>query len=441
MNPTGTFERDLERWLEDEASTSAPVGLHEAIIERAGTIRQRPGWIASLRGGGFSSRAGTIGRPAVPVAYLLVVLGLMLALVVGALAVGALRSQPARPAGWTATGRMVYDHGNTFTATLLRDGRVLVAGGQNGRVGALGLASAELYDPGTGSWNATGSMGTPRSGAAATLLPDGRVLMVDGNSGQGARAELYDPGSGTWTATASMVNEHSAGFTATLLRDGRVLVAGGCCGALMVTAELYDPRSGAWTATGSMGTPRSDQSATLLRDGRVLVIGGVDNAGTLATAELFDPGSGTWAATGSIVNIHANLIAATLLPDGRVLMTGGVDLGGGPLAELYDPGSGSWTATRSPVTRAAKTATLLADGKVLMIGHIPGEGDLLPTSVELYDPGTGSWVAGEGKGAPRYGFVPTATLLADGRELVTGDVAAVGGALMTAAELYDPGGK
>ena len=131
------------------------------------------------------------------------------------------------------------------------------------------------------SWHAVGNMVTPHAYHTATLLPDGRVLVAGGLvndrlDGRGsASAELFDPGSASWTATTAMARARW-GHTATLLLDGTVLVAGGYLsgGVLRATAELYDAKTGRWTATGSMNRGRGGQTATLLPDGRVLVVGG-----------------------------------------------------------------------------------------------------------------------------------------------------------------------
>ena len=291
---------------------------------------------------------------------------------------------------WTATGSM--NGGRILhTATLLPDGKVLVAGGADGltETSVNALASAELYDPSTGSWSATGNLTQARARHTATLLPNGKVLVVGGSgSGSGtdslASAELYDPSTGSWTATGNM-NEARTYHTATLLPDGMVLVAGGDgnTGPQLGSAELYDPRTGSWAATGNLNGERSAHTATLLPDGRVLVLGGTSSRGALDSAELYDVGNGTWTATGNLIDARS-YHTATLLRGGRVLVAGGYGGGTGPplaSAELYDPSSGSWAATvNMSAAHAGHTATLLPDGKVLVVGG----------GAELYEPGSGN---------------------------------------------------
>jgi Galactose oxidase, central domain/Kelch motif len=300
---------------------------------------------------------------------------------------------------WTATAPTTEERP---TLTLLADGRVLATGGQEPDDNGAPIASAELYDPRTEEWSATGSMTTARSGHTATLLADGTVL-VAGSSGPDdvanaeASAELYDPSSGTWSATGSMV-ESRAGHTATLLRDGTVLVAGGYGGTR--SAELYDPGTRTWRATGAMPQAHAAHTATLLPDGNVLVVGGVrmgvpdrglshDESLRMA-ADLYDPDTGSWAAAGMMTEYRL-YHGATLLPDGRVLVTGGgspIEDGSLATAEIYEPETGEWSASGNLVApRSRHTATLLPDGRVLLAGGVYGESppELLP-SAELYEP-------------------------------------------------------
>jgi hypothetical protein len=295
----------------------------------------------------------------------------------------------------------------SFSTTLLADGRVLVAGGS-------GHTSAELYDPVSGTWSATGSMVAPHEFHTATRLLDGKVLVTrdDGDTGAPASAELYDPISGTWTATGAM---STVSNTATLLPDGKVLVTGVIGAALMQdripSSELYDPISGTWSATGNM---IAAQTATLLQDGRVLFLGTTDpshgpccqspGSSSPARAQLYDPQSGAWSATQGMVAARIGY-AAVLLPDGTVLVTGGTggeEPGvGQPFlasAELYDPGTGTWSSTASMATQRGYgfSATLLAEGNVLVAGgmaEVPmsgGTGSEMVASAELYDPGSGN---------------------------------------------------
>src|SRR5262245_15979292 len=170
------------------------------------------------------------------------------------------------------------------TPTLLTAGTVLVAGVVSGGAVLFNpLASADLYDPTTGTWSATGSMNISRWTPMATLLTDETVLVAGGSHFDNpvwnplASAELYDPTTGTWSATGSMNNAHSG--PATLLADGRVLVAG-CCAPRGensendASAEIYDPITHTWSPTGRMTIAREGYTATLLRDGTVLAAGG-----------------------------------------------------------------------------------------------------------------------------------------------------------------------
>lgn len=171
-----------------------------------------------------------------------------------------------------ATAR--FDH----TATLLRDGKVLVVGGQSVR--NVSLSSAELYDPISRMWTNTGSLNVGRRNHTATLLPDGKVLVAGGCSASdfSANAEVYDPATKNWTVTGSMLTARER-HVAVLLPNGKVLVAGGRGGNKfppddLASVELYDPTSGKWTSITEMNTKRCGSVAILLSNGKVLVVGG-----------------------------------------------------------------------------------------------------------------------------------------------------------------------
>jgi len=311
---------------------------------------------------------------------------------------------------WSPTGSMTVARFFPTAATLLTDGRVLVAGGCGDDECFTLLASAELYNPATGTWSATGSMSVAPCCPTATRLLDGRVLVADGGS---TSAELYDPTTGTWSQTGS-TSVGSFGFVATLLLDGRVLVTGG--GSNGTSAELYNPTTGTWSPTGST-SGRFFSTATGLLDGRVLVAGGSNGT----SAELYDPTTGTWSPTGS-TSVGRFGFVATLLVDGRVLVIGGGSNGNS--AELYNPTTGTWSPTGSTSGRFFGLATRLLDGMVLFTSSFPNG-----TAAELYNPTTGTWSP---TASTHAGFFQIATLLLDGQVLVAG-----GGSNGTSAEIFN----
>ncbi|MFN7986789.1 MAG: kelch repeat-containing protein [Thermoanaerobaculia bacterium] len=339
--------------------------------------------------------------------------------------------------GPLATGRSFH------TATLLADGRTLIAGGWVGGGAAGILSTAELFDPsangGAGAFTTAGSLATGRYLHSATLLPDGRVLVAGGQGASGAlaSAELFDPTTGTFTATGSLSTPRFS-HSATLLPTGKVLLAGGEGSSALGSAELFDPSAsggaGAFATTGSLVHGREQHSATLLADGRVLLAGGSFYSATLASAELYDPITAAFTSTGNLMAGRVSHVAA-LLPSGKVLLAGGAISGGATYsAELFDPVSGTSAMTGYLVaSRQEATATALPSGRVLVAGGWNRGGVL--DSVELYDPLTGTFsttgsLAGKRRGA-------TSTLLPSGRVLVAGG--SYSSTYLATAELFSDG--
>jgi large repetitive protein len=411
---------------------------------------------------------------------------------------------------WSRTGSMHVARSGQ-TATLLPNGTVLVTGGGcNGKgfyqctPGIYGASqkSAELYHPDTGTWTLAGTMSPGRQYQTATLLPDGKVLVAGGraycNDGicvDTSSAELYDPATGTWAATGSMTAAREQ-HTATLLRGGEVLAAGGqnvsgVSGfATPTTAELYNPATGRWARTASMTTAHVGQTATLLRNGWVLVAGG-----HTSVAEIYEPARGIWVSPGAMTTVRTHQ-TATLLPNGQVLVTGGDGPDGEPLttAEEFLAGKGPLvTITPASIafggqqvgtTSGARTYQVANEGSgglvvtgVALTGAHPGDfrartdcagapvapGGTCTVSVRFVPTFTGLRTAAavlsdNAPGAPDvtvsgYGggpnaFVPvrsmttardrfTATLLPDGKVLVAGGETNPSHSIAS-AELYDP---
>jgi len=334
-----------------------------------------------------------------------------------------------RPTGSMSTGRAEH------TATLLPSGKVLIAGGDScsfiNYYQSCPLDSAEVYDPGAGTFaTTTGKMSVTRFFHTATLLTtNGKVLVTGGHD---ASAELYDPASGTFAATMGSMSVGRSFHTATLLASGNVLIAGGsnATGAL-ATAELYDPNAGTFTLTGSMAAGRTSHTATLLANGMVLIAGGSNSANpTLATTELYDPAKGSFTAANGMVSPRI-FHTATLLSNGNVLVTGGIaNLGTGvslSSAEVYNVAAGTFAATTAPMVTARDShfAVLLANGDVLVAGGSFGSSAF---TAELYNTASGTFTETGGMETGRA--LAAAVLLLDGRVFVSG------GSDTISAELY-----
>lgn len=330
---------------------------------------------------------------------------------------------------WAPVARMGMPRSN-HTATLLADGTVLIAGGD-------GLRSCERYDPIHRTWTSAATMAQARGGHVAVLLPDGRVLVAGGASGGGgASSECFDPLTNAWTTVGAMTVARTGG-QAVLLANGKVLVTGGYDGLQSVaSADLFDPSTGAWTATRPMGTPRRYHTATLLANGQVLVAGGYAVTDATASAEIYAPESGTWTVAADLAGARA-WHACAALADGRVLVLGGV-AGTMPLAttEAFDPTTGRWSAMGDLAkARWYQSATPLGDGTVLTVGGTEDWGSNAHpmTSGERFNPATGTWSGNRSHAHARVDH--TAILLQDGHLLVVGGTSGTGPAMAFAESL------
>jgi N-acetylneuraminic acid mutarotase len=321
---------------------------------------------------------------------------------------------------WTAAAPLGTAR-RDFAAAVLADGRVLVTGGIPAGQGfpSTGLATVEIFDPTAGTWTVAADMHAARWDHSATLLEDGRVLVAGGGNVRSSysnlslrSAEIFDPAIGLWTQTPPMTDARSD-HTATLLPDGRVLVAGGIldCSfnwpSYLAFCELYDPAAGTWTPTGSLRVPRGLHQATALSDGSVLVTGGgfnqllidgVYNPFSQWICERYDPATATWSDAASMPFARC-FHRAVALDSGDVLVIGGTDLAtadaGYQNAAVYDPIARTWTPTGAlAVGRWGFAAARLADGRVLVAGGKsassvatanPGH-DVLTASAEILTP-------------------------------------------------------
>jgi hypothetical protein len=296
---------------------------------------------------------------------------------------------------FSETAAMPTSHRYQYQAVLLGNGKVLIAGEQYDGV----AKESHLFTESTHSWSATVNQpALNRFAAAMVLLPSGKVLYSGGYNGGGNgptydSAELFDPASSTWSATGSMIALRWGHILTPLVTGpdaGKILVTGGGQRiGLTVEArcELYDPVTGSFTLTGSLNKGRSFHTATRLLDGRVLVTGGHDTGfGTNHdTVEIYDPATGTWSFTAPMTFRRARH-TATLLANGDVLVVGGAQAGSlgsvTATAEIYHPATHSWRAAPSmAMARVGHAAALLPSGEVLVAGGNDGTTDLATSEI------------------------------------------------------------
>jgi hypothetical protein len=433
--------------------TLPPNGTQTFTASTVGSANNSVTWTVQEKGGGVINGVGFYTAPNAVGFYHVIATSTEETTVTASATV----TVTASSSRFTPTGSLNEARG-LHTATLLPNNKVLVAYGSNSSsytnaTGYVGLSSIELYDPGTGTFTEiVGEDGVGIFGHTATLLQNGKVLLAGGflnsvwdyggnisNNG----ASLYDSATGVFSGTGNMTANRGY-HTATLLANGKVLIAGGedQNGVGLASAELFDPSTGTFTQTGGMSVGRCLHTATPLQNGKVLIVGGApasaSNPGAtaapdpVATAEVYDPATGIFTATGAMTTLREGH-TATLLADGRVLIVGGTtSTGAGDLrptatVEVYDPSTGSFSVTGSmAAARALHTATLLPNGTVL----VAGGGDENSTA-EVYDPATGSFSTTGGMEIGRSGH--TATLLPNGSVLVAGGGIFAG---LASAQLY-----
>jgi Abnormal spindle-like microcephaly-assoc'd, ASPM-SPD-2-Hydin/Galactose oxidase, central domain len=330
---------------------------------------------------------------------------------------------------FSAAGAMTgarAQHAAALLTTGTTAGEVLVAGGYLADTDAV-IGTAELYNPATNTFATTGNMTIVRVDHTATTLLNGQVLVVGGRSTTGggqvtATAELFNPATGTFTATTGPMTAARFNHTATLLSNGLVLIAGGrsTTNVYLNTAELYNPATGTFSAVpGTMSSPRSSQTATLLQDGTVLLAGGgISDTATISvtnTADIYNPTTNTFTPVTATMDVARAYHTANLLGDGTVVLAGGGNSSDPSVAEfqalssveIYSPATKTFAFAASlNFGRGYQTATLLPSGAVLTEGGFNGTNVnyTVLASSEIYTSSTAA--------APVASFAPTSLTFA-----------------------------
>jgi hypothetical protein len=344
-------------------------------------------------------------------------------------------------------------------AVVLKNGKVLlIGGGDRGKL----LASAELYDPATETFTATGSMSTPRLHPEAQLLPNGDVLVMGGQANAGATngpdlsSEIYDPAMGTFSEGPKL-GVSLGGIVSTVLKNGRIFLAGvaacdnGAGAPCPAPIYLFDPETGTFAQAGALAIAAVAETATTLENGTVLLFEGLPQSmatSPLNSFQIYDPATGKTTVGSATEGLGVAFMAAARLQDGSVLICGGNShfSSAAPMCQLYDPASRTARLTTGTMhaSRLRPTATLLQDGRVLIAGgnrNVPSLAS--PPDAEIYDPQLEAFRSAGNLETTRYEF--TASLLADGSVLIAGGYPASytegdlgSGAALASAELFTP---
>jgi len=356
---------------------------------------------------------------------------------------------PKKPAYWeqiASPGPAAWAH----TATLIAGGKVLIAGGTHKPKAVEGRVEAYVYLPVAKQVVAAGKMSTARGDHTATLLNNGKVLVAGGKPSYSKytdTAELFDPAKydptkpaqNPWSKVPDMATARSH-HVAVKLKNGKVFIAAGYGGGTQLDSiEVYDPAANTWTWLATKLTAkRSAASAVLMKTGQVLISGGYDGKDFSDTLELYDPTKGTITKLTAKLKSKRSSHTSTLMPDGRVLIVGGHCGSSCKLTsdELYDPSKNTVTAISHPGTSQplGHTATLLQDGRVLIVG-----GQYTLQKVLAFSPLMGgSWTGLPGLKHGRYSH--TATRLTDGTVLVVSGQVSAGsyGPPVDKVELFHP---
>jgi hypothetical protein len=394
---------------------------------------------------------------------------------------------------WSLTGKALSSGRRALTATTFSldadpndaippQTLLLAVGGYDALGAAVGVA--ELYEPLTRTFAVTGDPTTPRAEhATIALAGTSRVLVSGGNSQSGAATplatmEVYDGATGTFQSTPSPMavarSRHTATAFTNALGDAKILLAGGATilSQPTKTADVYDVATGTLTATGNMLTARAQHAAVYLDpaavthpsfQGKVLVHGGLNFANVLFTSELYDAATGTFSSSVLGLNLTMSTVrgrarhTATLLPNGNVLFAGGTsgssywsdveifrtngkDLGGGAFAFGFTesnpvamPGAG----------RAEHTATYAPDGQLVLAGGRDATGPLATTV--LYEPNAGTFTTGPSLSAARRDHgadvVPQGLMQEAGQSILLVGGEGASGPIATAELLIKPNGE